>query len=63
MPVAPVIDPGAPWEYRARAQFKVIGGNTYVTDPGMAAIWRFEKAFYFDRDPVAARAAATPDAV
>ncbi|MFC7959115.1 hypothetical protein [Rhodococcoides kroppenstedtii] len=32
-------------------------------DPGMAAIWRFEKAFYFDRDPVAARAAATPDAV
>ena len=29
----------------------------------MAAIWRFEKAFYFDRDPVAARAAATPDAV
>ena len=26
MPVAPAIDPGAPWEYRARAQFKVIGG-------------------------------------
>jgi len=26
VPVAPVIDPGAPWEYRARAQFKVIGG-------------------------------------
>lgn len=34
-----------------------------TTDPGMAAIWRFEKAFYFDRDSVAARAAATPDAV
>ena len=26
VPVAPAIDPGAPWEYRARAQFKVIGG-------------------------------------
>jgi 23S rRNA (uracil1939-C5)-methyltransferase len=26
VPVAPLIDPGAPWEYRARAQFKVIGG-------------------------------------
>lgn len=26
VPVAPVIDPGMPWEYRARAQFKVIGG-------------------------------------
>ena len=38
-----------------------VTGDT--TDPGMAAIWRFEKAFYFDRDPVAARAAATPDAV
>ena len=24
--VAPAIDPGAPWEYRARAQLKVIGG-------------------------------------
>ena len=26
VPVAPVIDPGAPWEYRGRAQCKVIGG-------------------------------------
>ena len=26
VPIAPTIDPGAPWEYRARAQFKVIGG-------------------------------------
>ena len=26
VPVAPPIVPGAPWEYRARAQFKVIGG-------------------------------------
>ena len=26
VPIAPIIDPGAPWEYRARAQFKVIGG-------------------------------------
>lgn len=26
VPVEPVIDPGAPWEYRGRAQFKVIGG-------------------------------------
>ena len=26
VPVALPIDPGAPWEYRARAQFKVIGG-------------------------------------
>lgn len=34
-----------------------------TTDPGMAAIWRFEKAFYYDRDPVAARAAGTSDAV
>ncbi len=25
--VAATIDPGAPWEYRARAQFKVIGGS------------------------------------
>lgn len=33
------------------------------TDPGMAAIWRFEKAFYYDRSGVAARAQATPDAV
>ncbi|OZD60842.1 hypothetical protein CH263_20345 [Rhodococcus sp. 06-1059B-a] len=32
-------------------------------DPGMAAIWRFEKAFYYDRDGAAARAQATPDAV
>lgn len=24
--VAPTLDPGAPWEYRARAQFKVVGG-------------------------------------
>jgi 23S rRNA (uracil1939-C5)-methyltransferase len=27
VPIAPIIDPGAPWEYRARAQFKVIGGT------------------------------------
>jgi hypothetical protein len=27
------------------------------------AIWRFEKAFYFDRDGAAARAAGAPDAV
>lgn len=33
------------------------------TDPGMAAIWRFEKAFYYDRDGAAARAQAAPDAV
>jgi hypothetical protein len=33
------------------------------TDPGMAAIWRFEKAFYYDRSGVDARAQATPDAV
>lgn len=26
VPVEPAIDPGAPWEYRARAQFKTIGG-------------------------------------
>jgi 23S rRNA (uracil1939-C5)-methyltransferase len=26
VPVAPAIDPGSPWEYRARAQLKVIGG-------------------------------------
>jgi 23S rRNA (uracil1939-C5)-methyltransferase len=26
VPVAPAIDPGAAWEYRARAQLKVIGG-------------------------------------
>ena len=26
VPVAPAIGPGAPWEYRARAQLKVIGG-------------------------------------
>ncbi|MEH6797544.1 MAG: hypothetical protein V7694_25835, partial [Rhodococcus sp. (in: high G+C Gram-positive bacteria)] len=32
-------------------------------DPGAGAIWRFEKAFYFDRDGAAARAAGTPDAV
>lgn len=32
-------------------------------DPGAAAIWRFEKAFYFDRDGAAARAAGAPDAV
>lgn len=32
-------------------------------DPGAVAIWRFEKAFYFDRDGVAARAAGAPDAV
>ncbi|OAK53790.1 hypothetical protein [Rhodococcoides kyotonense] len=32
-------------------------------DPGAAAIWRFEKAFYFDRDAAAARAAGAPDAV
>lgn len=32
-------------------------------DPGMAAIWRFEKAFYYDRDGAAARAQAAPDAV
>lgn len=32
-------------------------------DPGAVAIWRFEKAFYFDRDGTAARAAGTPDAV
>ncbi|QII03715.1 hypothetical protein BH92_27035 (plasmid) [Rhodococcoides fascians A21d2] len=32
-------------------------------DPGALAIWRFEKAFYFDRDGAAARAAGAPDAV
>lgn len=32
-------------------------------DPGAVAIWRFEKAFYFDRDGAAARAAGAPDAV
>ncbi|MGU3438151.1 hypothetical protein ACNHUS_34725 [Actinomycetes bacterium M1A6_2h] len=32
-------------------------------DPGAVAIWRFEKAFYFDRDGAAARAAGTSDAV
>ena len=32
-------------------------------DPGAVAIWRFEKAFYFDRDGAAARAAGSPDAV
>ncbi|MDV7991561.1 hypothetical protein [Rhodococcus sp. IEGM 1374] len=32
-------------------------------DPGAVAIWRFEKAFYFDRDKSAARAAGAPDAV
>lgn len=26
VPVAPMVEPGAPWEYRARAHFKVIGG-------------------------------------
>lgn len=34
-----------------------------TTDPGGAAIWRFEKAMYYDRDPVAARAVGTPEAV
>lgn len=34
-----------------------------TTDPGLNAIWRFEKAFYYDRDPVAARAVGTPEAV
>lgn len=33
------------------------------TDPGALAIWRFEKAFYYDRDSAAARAAGAPDAV
>ncbi|KZF02685.1 hypothetical protein A2J03_28415, partial [Rhodococcus sp. EPR-157] len=33
------------------------------SDPGAVAIWRFEKAFYFDRDGTAARAAGAPDAV
>ncbi|WP_206511178.1 hypothetical protein [Rhodococcus sp. KRD197] len=32
-------------------------------DPGAVAIWRFEKAFYFDRDGAVARAAGAPDAV
>ncbi|WP_156148974.1 hypothetical protein [Rhodococcus sp. MEB064] len=34
-----------------------------TTDPGLSAIWRFEKAFYYDRDPVAARAVGAPEAV
>ncbi|MBY6537674.1 hypothetical protein HQ325_03215 [Rhodococcus sp. BP-349] len=34
-----------------------------TTDPGLSTIWRFEKAFYYDRDPVAARAVGAPEAV
>ncbi|WP_156380628.1 MULTISPECIES: hypothetical protein [unclassified Rhodococcus (in: high G+C Gram-positive bacteria)] len=34
-----------------------------TADPGLSAIWRFEKAFYYDRDPVAARAVGAPEAV
>ncbi|MGN7135175.1 hypothetical protein ACTHQY_18055 [Rhodococcoides corynebacterioides] len=34
-----------------------------TTDPGLSAIWRFEKAFYYDRDPFAARAVGAPEAV
>ncbi len=34
-----------------------------TADPGLTAIWRFEKAFYYDRDPVAARAVGAPEAV